>query len=178
MLNAADLTIHEMTHDVIKHTNGAEGGTNDQAGSVNEGLADVMAASATRDWKLGEQMYQPDSYYRYMRNIADPTDPRAVMPLWTSMNQYRQAQQAGAVEPHYASGIISNAAYRMQARIGGEAGWQAIQQLFYQTIANNRLGDMSFESTAQGLRYTAAQMWGENSADTQIVNQELANSGL
>ncbi|MBC7645156.1 MAG: M4 family metallopeptidase [Thermoleophilia bacterium] len=178
MLNADDLTIHEMTHGVIKHETGSIGGTADESGSVNEAFADVMAASATRDWKLGESMYTADSDYKYMRNLANPTDTSAVHSLWTTKSQYDQAAVAGTVEEHYASGIISTAAARMQARIGGDAGFQAVEQLFYHTIDDHRMGDMSFAQVAQGLRTTASTLWGTNDMRSQVVNYELQVAGL
>jgi len=161
---------------LIKHETGAIGGTADESGSVNEAFADVIAASATRDWKLGESMYAADSDYKYMRNLADPNDPKAIHTLWTTKGQYDQAVASGTVEEHYASGIISTAAARMQQSIGGEAGFQAVEQLFYHTITDHRMGDMSFAQVAQGLRTTASTMWGSNDARSQALNIAAAGS--
>lgn len=178
MLHAEDLTIHEMTHGIIKHETGSLGGTADEAGSVNEGFADVIAASATRDWKLGESMYASDSDYRYMRNLAQPDDRSAVHTLWTNMDQYRSAAANGTVEEHYASGIISTVAARMQADIGGDAGFQAVEQLYYHTITDHRMGDMSFAQVASGLRTTASSLWGIDDNRTAALERELQAAGL
>lgn len=178
MLYAEDLTIHELTHGIIKAETGALGGTADEAGSVNEGFADVLAAAATRDWRMGESMYSQRSDYRYMRNIASPDDPAAVHGLWTGIDQYRTAERSGSVEEHYASGIISTAAYRIQSRIGGEAGWQAVEQLYYRAVVEDRLGDMTFASTAAALRATAGELWGADSPRSMVVDEELRRAGL
>lgn len=178
MQYADDLTIHELTHGVLDHETGIIGGTADEAGAVSEGLADVMAAAATRDWVIGEGMYATDSSYRAMRNIAAPTDPRAVHGLWTSTAQYRSAVTTGDAEEHYASGIVSTAAYRIQERIGGEAGWQAVESLFYAAITGGRLGSLSFGETATALRAAATQTWGAGSANARIVDEELRRGGM
>lgn len=178
MLYADDLTIHELTHGIIKRETGSIGGTADEAGSVNEGLADVMAASATRDWRMGEGMYSDASDYKYMRNIANPDDPQAVHQLWTSMQQYNDARSSNKVEEHYASGIVSNAAYRIQSRLGGESGWKAVEQVFYHTIQDHRLGTLSFADTAAGLRASASSIFGAQSNEAQVVDEELRRAGL
>ncbi|MCW2922800.1 MAG: Neutral protease precursor [Thermoleophilia bacterium] len=180
MQYAEDLTIHELTHGVIRKETGQLGGEADAAGATNEGIADVMAAAATRDWSLGESMYADDSTYRRMRNIADPNDPTAVHGLWTSMDQVRAKQAGGEeIEEHWASGVISTAAYRVQQRLGGgEAGWKAVEQTFYDTIHSHRLGDMSFEAVASGLRTSAAAVYGQGSAQAQAFDTELRAAGL
>lgn len=178
MLYADDLTIHEITHGVIKAETGSLGGTADESGSVNEAFADVMGAAATRDWRIGEGMYTAKSRYRYMRNIAQPTDSAAVHTLWTSMQQYRDAQQAGSVEEHYASGIISHAAAQTQRQLGGERGWQAVEQVFYRTIDTGRLGDMSFAAAAQGLRTSVQELYGVSSDEYAAFDTSLRQAGL
>ena len=179
MLHADDLAIHELTHGVIRKETGHLGGEADEAGATNEAVADVMAAAATRDWRMGEGMYTADSDYRMMRNIAQPNDPTAVHGLWTDMSEVRRRQRAGEeVEEHWASGVISTAAYRMQTRLGGEDGWQAVERVFYDTIDSNRMGDMSFDAVAAGLRASAAAVYGDGSAVAQVVDEELRRGGL
>lgn len=179
MLHADDLAIHELTHGIIRKETGHLGGDADEAGATNEAIADVMSAAATRDWRIGEGMYAAGSDYRLMRNIADPDDPTAVHGLWTSMEVVREKQQRGEeVEEHWASGVISTAAYRMQQRLGGEAGWQAVERVFYDTIDNGRLGDMSFTAVAAALRTSAAAVYGTGSSVAQVVDQELRRAGL
>lgn len=179
MAYADDLTIHELTHGVINAETGQVGGEADEAGAVNEALADVLAASATRDWRIGEGMYAPDSDYRALRNIADPTDQTAVHGLWTHVSQYEQAVAAGGhAEEHYASGIVSHAAFRMQQRLGGEAGWRAVEQLFYRTVTDGDLGDVRLSDAARALRATAGSMWGSGSVAYVVVDEELRRAGL
>ncbi len=178
MLYADDLTIHEITHGIIKAETGSLGGTADESGSVNEAFADVMGASATRDWRIGEGMYTGQSNYRSMRNIARPNDTAAVHQVWTSMQQYRDAQQTGTVEEHYASGIISHAASQVQMSLGGERGWHAVEQVFYRTIDSGRLGDMSFTTAAQGLRSSALEIYGSSSAEYAAFDSALRQAGL
>lgn len=179
MLYADDLAVHELTHGIIRKETGYLGGGANEQGATNEAIADVMAASATRDWRIGEGMYSAQSDYRLMRNIAQPDDPTAIHGLWTHMSTIRELQSQGReVEEHWASGVLSTAAYRMQQRLGGEAGWQAIEQVFYHTVDNNWLGDMSFASVAAGLRYSAADLYGQGSDVARIVDEELQRGGM
>lgn len=179
MQYADDLTIHELVHGVIRKESGHLGGDANEAGATNEAIADVMAAAATRDWRIGEGMYTSASDYKLMRNIGAPTDPTAVHGLWTSMDEVRANQQrTGEIEEHWASGVLSTAAYRMQQRLGGEQGWQAVEQVFYRTIDANMLGDMSFTAVAQALRLAAAQTYGAGSGPAVVVDEELRRAGL
>jgi hypothetical protein len=179
LYHADDLTIHELTHGIIRKETGQLGGQANEAGATNEGIADVMAASATRDWVLGEGMFASDSNYREMRNIANPDDPTAIHGLWTSVGEVQANTEAGkAPEEHWASGVVSTAAYRIQQRLGGEAGWQAVERVFYDSIDNDRLGDMSFQAVGAGLRASAASVYGAGSAQAQVFDEELRRGGL
>jgi hypothetical protein len=179
LYHADDLTIHELTHGIIRKETGQLGGQANEAGATNEGIADVMAASATRDWVLGEGMFASDSDYREMRNIADPDDPTAIHGLWTSVGEVQAKTKAGeAPEEHWASGVVSTAAYRIQQRLGGEAGWQAVERVFYDSIDNDRLGDMSFQQVGAGLRASAASVYGAGSTQAQVFDEELRRGGL
>ncbi|MBC7460680.1 MAG: M4 family metallopeptidase [Thermoleophilia bacterium] len=178
MLHAEDLAIHELTHGVIRKETGFLGGGADEAGATNEAIADIMGASATRDWTLGESMYGAGSDYRNMRNIANPDDPTSVHGLWTTMDQVRAKQSAGQMEEHWASGVLSTAAYRVQQRIGGDAGWKAVEQVFYNVIDTNKLGDMSFGAVARGARSAADELYGAGSHVSTVVNEELQRGGL
>ena len=55
---------------------------------------------------------------------------------------------------------------------------KAVEQLFYGTIKSGQLGGMSFAETGAALRSTAMQMWGTDSANTAIVNEELQAAGI
>lgn len=179
MLYAEDLAVHELVHGVIRQETGYLGGEADEAGATNEGIADVMAASATRDWSLGESMYAADSDYRRMRNIAQPDDPTAIHGLWTTMAEIEvQRAQTGEAEEHWASGVISTAGYRVQQRLGGEAGWAAVERIFYDAIHSGRLGDMSFGAVASGLRAAAVAQFGAGSPQAQAMDEELRRGGL
>lgn len=179
MQYADDLAIHELTHGIIRKETGHLGGDADESGATNEGIADVMAAAATRDWRIGEGLYGADSAITSMRNIAEPDDPSTVHGLWTSIGQVRENQSAGAgVEEHWASGVVSTAAYRVQQRLGGEAGWQAVEQVFYDTIDNNRLGDMSFNAVAGALRSSAQTLFGPGSEVSIAFDEELQRAGV
>ena len=178
MLYADDLTVHELTHGLIKRETGEIGGTADEAGSVNEAFADVMGAAATRDWRMGEGMYTSDSSYRYMRNIAQPNDPLAVHGLWTTIGAYNDAAAQGRAEEHYGSGVISHAAAVMQQTLGGERGWQAVEQTFYRTIDSHRMGDMSFAAAAAGLRTSVAELYGSSSQEASALDTALRQAGI
>jgi hypothetical protein len=179
MLHADDLAIHELVHGVIRKETGHLGGEADEAGATNEALADVIAASATRDWRIGEDMYTERSDYRTLRDIANPEDPTAIHGLWTSMADVDAAHARGEeVEEHWASGVLSTAAYRVQQRLGGERGWQAVEQVFYGAITGGQLGDMGFDAVASALRSAAASRYGTESTEHQVLDEELRRAGL
>ena len=179
MLHADDLAIHELFHGVIRSQYGVLGGEADEAGATNEAIADVMAASATRDWHIGEKMYTDESDYRLMRNIAQPDDPTAIHGLWTTMDQVREKVASGEeLEEHWASGVVSHAAYQMQQRFAGDDGWQVVEQVFYGAIQDGQLGDMSFGSVASALRASADRRYGVGSSVSQVVDEELRRAGL
>lgn len=178
MLHADDLTIHELTHGVIRKETGALGGEADESGATNEAIADVMAAAATRDWRIGEGVYGTASDYKSMRNIANPSESTAVHGLWTHINEVRNAQATGQAEEHWDSGVVSTAAARMQQRIGGEAGWQVVEQVFYGAMTGGQLGDMSFTTVAAALRSSANGHFGASSYAAQVVDYELGQGGL
>ncbi|MCW2960818.1 MAG: peptidase family protein [Thermoleophilia bacterium] len=178
MLHADDLTIHELTHGVIRKETGALGGEADESGATNEAIADVMAAAATRDWRIGEGVYGPASDYKAMRNIANPAESTAVHGLWTHINEVRNAQATGQAEEHWASGVVSTAAARMQQSLGGDAGWQVVEQVFYGAMTGGQLGDMSFTAVAGALRDSAARNYGTGSRAWQVVDQELRSGGI
>jgi Zn-dependent metalloprotease len=179
MLRADDLAVHELTHGVIRKETGYLGGEADEAGATNEAIADVMGASATRDWTIGEGLYTNASAYRKLRDIAHPDSPDAVHGLWSSMGEARAAQASGKpFEEHWASGILSTAAYRIQQRLGGETGWKAVEQVFYDVIDTNKLGDMSFAAVAKGVRVATAELYGAGSQVSKVVDEELRRSGI
>lgn len=179
MQHADDLAIHELVHGVIRAETGHLGGEADEAGATNEAVADVLAAAATRDWRIGEGMFTAASDYRAMRNIAQPHDPSAIHGLWTSMAEVEQHRSAdGQVEEHWASGVVSTAAQRTQQRIGGERGWAVVERVFYDAVDNGRLGDMSFASVAAGLRASAAATFGIGSEAAVVLDEELRRAGL
>lgn len=179
MQHADDLSIHELTHGVISAETGHYGGEADEAGATNEGISDVMAAAATRDWTIGEGMFTDRSDYRKMRDIANPDDPDAIHGLWTSRAQIAEEAAAGnEFEEHWASGVVSTAAYRVQQRLGGEAGWSAVERVFYDAINGGQLGDMSFDAVAGALRTSAATLYGQGSGQAQAFDEELARGGM
>jgi Zn-dependent metalloprotease len=95
------------------------------------------------------------------------------------MNEVSQREARGEpVQEHWASGVLSTAAYRMQQRIGGEAGWRAVEQVFYDVIDRNMLGDMKFATIAQSVRSAAAQRFGAASPTFAVINEELQRAGL
>lgn len=178
MFAADDLTIHELTHGLIEQETGTLGGSSDELGAVNEALADVIAAAATRDWRIGEALYHRDSKVKLMRNIVDADDATALHPLYKSIAQVQAAKASGQLEEHAASGVLSTALSRVQQRVGGEQGWQAVEQLTYSTIISGQLGTMSFTETAAALRAQAGTLWGAGDPRSQIVDTELRRAGL
>ena len=95
------------------------------------------------------------------------------------MDDVARERAAGReLEEHWASGVVSTAAQRVQSRFGGEEGWKVVENVFYDTIDNARLGDMSFQAVAGALRTSAASVYGEGSAVDEVFDEELRRAGL
>ena len=174
MVRSYDLTVHELAHGIVKAETGNPGGFKDETGAVHEALADLVAAVATRDWEIGEEIFVPHSDVRLLRDISNPGRPDAFHGLHGHIDQYRAAEAAGRVQEHTSSGILSQAAYRFQAA----EGWDALEDLVWDTLEGGQLGDLGFQATADAMRAAAIGRWGEGSSQAASIDRELRQAGL
>lgn len=141
-----DVVVHEYAHSVIAEEVRDEPGHPPKAPTfafhaINEGLADVMAAGATGDWNIAHFRTLNRDETGTGPGVADGKDAVA-----TDLRHLREtisaeadmtpkelaAQGVTSTEPHYASGIVSNAAAEVQRKLG----WDKMSSIFYGVIAN------------------------------------------
>jgi hypothetical protein len=53
-----------------------------------------------------------------------------------------------------------------------------VERVFYDSIDNARLGDMSYAAVGAGLRQSAAAVYGAGSTQAQVFDEELRRGGL
>jgi Zn-dependent metalloprotease len=179
--DSADLVIHELGHSLIHHTTGLddEQGRGGEVNATSEAMADVFAAVVTRDWRIGEDAFAADGPVRQARDLLAPTDPTSFHPMWSSIDEALTALDGGAsFQPYLASGIVSTTFARTQDRIGGEAGWQFIEQVHYGALTTPTWGAGSFAEAASAIREAAVARYGEGDIRVRILDEELRRSGL
>lgn len=140
--------------------------------AVVEGLADVMGAAATRDWTIAGRDPRVDEtvgdapgngtvaidFRRLQRNIDGASSPLAT---------------AFAQEPHFAGGIVSNAAVEVQR----EMGWRPMARIFYGAIDDPRFSTTPTFSDVAALAISAAdRQYGPQAAAT--VRAAFAHNGV
>lgn len=177
-----DVITHEYTHSVISEeiNDGAGAGTPTtwEFDAVNEAIADVMAGVMTKDWDIGG-----------FRDVSVDASGRgsSVDPIATDLRILRRQQaeedalplaeqgriQIPATEPHYASGIVSNAAADVQEQVG----WERTGQIFYDVIHDPTFtGQTGFEDVAKLAESAARDRYGDGTADA--VAGAFARNGV
>jgi bacillolysin len=131
-----DVAGHEMTHGVIQNT--ANLRYQNEAGALNESLADIFGVMIDRDdWQIGEDVIKDRTTFTtgFLRDMANPNNGG------TSINsdgwqpkqvseQYRGSQDNGGV--HINSGIPNRAFYLFATNT--VVGKAKAEQVFYRTL--------------------------------------------
>jgi Zn-dependent metalloprotease len=124
-----DVTAHELTHGVTQFT--AMLDYLNEPGAINEATSDILGESVeyfingTADWKLGEDVYTPNTAgdaLRYMNNpgLDDPQVPDGAPYYFVSSRDYYPDRYTGTYDHggvHFNSGIANLAFYLLS--VGG-----------------------------------------------------------
>lgn len=141
MAAALDVMAHESTHAVLHYGIGDEFSINGDtvADAINEAYADIFACIMTEDesWKMGEDVFDENSSFNCIRDIANPTSTRAKSAFpreeWNALKGALDRSE-NIYEEHRFSHYISHAAYLMKK---SGLSWEELRNLWYQTIHKN-----------------------------------------
>ena len=158
-----DVAAHEMTHAVTEHAARLE--YRWQSGALNESFSDIFASMVDRDdWLIGEDL--PNGP---IRNMEDPTQFNH--PGHTDDFRGMCGDNEGV---HINSGIHNKAYVQVAKAIGKERA----EQIFYRALTTYLKSQSSFEDARSAALQSAIDLFGEDSADYQSVDQGFADVGI
>lgn len=117
--------------------------------AIHEGIADVMGAALTQDWRGPNRDVQKGAgiitdFRQYKAPVSMHSDPK---------NSPREAHAAG--------GIVSDAAVDIQRALG----WEAMERIFYEVVIDDRFTDAAlFRDVARIAIERASQLYGPEAA--------------
>jgi len=188
--SALDIIAHELSHGVIQHE--AALVYADQAGALNESLADVFGSLAKQhqrgqrveqaDWLIGVGLFTDQVAGRALRSMADPgsayDDPllgRDPQPGHMRDFVVTQADNGGV---HINSGIPNRAFHLAAMTLGGHA-WETVGPVWYDTLINRRLErDSDFAAFAELTLATGAERFGTTSREVGAVREAWRAVGV
>lgn len=138
-----------------------------QPHAINEGLSDVMSAAFVQDWNIAG--LQDPSHDDQSRSRA----ATQVATSYRDVERRRREGDSGATEPHHAGGIVSNAAAEVQR----ELGWDAMTEIFYGAMVDERFTDATqFRELAGYAADAAHRLHGADAA--AAVRAAFADNGV
>lgn len=177
---AGDLSVvcHELTHAVVETTAGLR--YRNESGALNEGMADIMGASAvvydsgclkSTSWEIGSECYIAGDALRYMNNPVLDGSSRDYYP-----DRYTGILDNGGV--HWNSGI-ANLAYVLltaggvhpQQKTTGfvkQIGIEQSEMIFYSALANYMTETTDFAQAAVACETAAKELFGEVAANSAM----------
>ena len=187
---AVDVIGHELTHGVTEDEAGLV--YMFQAGALNESLSDVFGSlikqklrnQTTReaDWLIGEGLFTPAVNGTALRSMKAPgtaySDPViGDDPQPDHMSKYVNTyDDNGGV--HINSGIPNRAFQLVADALGGYA-WEKAGRIWYETLRDSALRpNTGFKRFAKLTVSTAARLYGQGSAEQEIVADSWATVGL
>lgn len=187
---ALDVVAHELTHGVIEREAGLVYA--DQAGALNESLADVFGILVKQhhfeqsveesEWLIGEGLLTDRVNGQALRSMANPgsayDDPvLGKDPQPGHMKDFvRTSSDNGGV--HINSGIPNRAFYLAATSLGGFA-WEAAGPIWFDALTDRRLQrDSDFAAFAELTVGCAATRFGDGSQETQAVRRAWIDVGV
>ncbi|MBS9404313.1 M4 family metallopeptidase [Halomonas sp. TRM85114] len=188
--SALDIIAHELSHGVIQHE--AALVYADQAGALNESLADVFGSLAKQhqqgqgveqaDWLIGAELFTDQVAGRALRSMAEPgtayDDPllgRDPQPGHMRDFVLTQADNGGV---HINSGIPNRAFHLAAMTLGGFA-WETVGPVWYDTLINRRLTkDSDFSAFAELTLASGAERFGTTSREVEAVREAWRAVGV
>ncbi|MDT8896526.1 M4 family metallopeptidase [Halomonas sp. I1] len=187
---ALDIIAHELTHGVIQHE--AALVYADQAGALNESLADVFGSLVKQhrqgqdvesaDWLIGEGLFTERVEGRALRSMAAPgtayDDPLLGRdPQPGHMRDFVETRDDnGGV--HINSGIPNRAFHLAAMTLGGHA-WEEAGRVWYDTLVDERLARTSdFAAFAELTLDNAGRRFGTDGRVAHAVREAWRESGV
>ena len=182
-LTSLDTVAHEFTHAVTDYT--ANLAYESQSGALNESFSDVFAVMVDRaNWHLGEGILNcanlPKNHC-WLRDMQDPTlggdfpggdwGQPATMADYVDLPNDRKHDYGGV---HTNSGIPNHTFYlAVQA-----SSKEAMEQVWYRALTSYLTETSDFAAFAEALKASAADLYGDGSAEARAVDQALGEVGL
>ena len=179
LARALDVTAHEMTHGIIAATVNLD--YKNQAGALNESLADVFGCMVDRDdWKMGEDIINALSSYPSgaLRNLQDPHNGGSSKSSasWqpAHMTEYvKTTGDNGGV--HINCGIPNHAAYQIANVIGREK----LEKIYYRVLSSKYINPgAQFIDMRLGAVRAATDLYGETSPEVAAVKDGFSKVGV
>jgi len=169
-----DIIAHELTHGVTSYE--ANLVYQDQSGSLNEAMSDIMATAAEYyvqptkfDWLVGEDVWTPAISGDALRSLADPTiygDP-AHMDDYL----YTTADNGGV---HTNCSIINHAAYLIGSNIGADK----MGEIFYRALTTYMTSSTNFAGARTTCLQAATDLYGAGSTEYNTVANAFTAVGI
>ena len=181
---------HELSHGVIERTAKLE--YLDQAGALNESVADVFGVLAAQyhqhqsaheaDWLIGAHLFTDKVEGRALRSLKAPgtaydDDVLGKDPQPAHMDDYNHtfADNGGV---HINSGIPNHAFYLLATELGGHA-WEVAGRIWYETLTGGGIKrNVDFHGFAQATCAAAVKLHGQRSKQAKAVKHAWQQVGL
>ncbi len=182
--HGSDVIGHELTHGVTQHS--LQLAYTSDAGGLNESLSDCFGSmfrqwrldqdAAHADWLIGKDIMGPAAKakgYTCLRDMADPSDKRALAPQPTKYSQI-----GPGMDPHYTSGP-PNLAFCLACTTLGGKSWESIGQVWYRALTGfGPSPDLKMKTFADRTRTLAGKMYGGNPAVPAAIDKGWKRVGL
>jgi Zn-dependent metalloprotease len=179
---ALDVTAHEMTHGVVEFS--ANLIYEFQSGALNECFADVFGTAvefyyegANGDWLIGEDVTTPNIPGDALRDMQNPSGPKAISKLPGHMNEYRDLPNTeegdwGGVHinvgiPNRAFALASNA-----------IGLDKTEIIYYQALTHYITRSSQFIDARLAMVRVAGEIYGENSVEQNAIKSAFDQVGI
>ncbi len=160
---AKDALTHESTHAVVQYSIGGSFASyyRNAPGAINEGYADIFACLNDKNWTIGEELFDEDSSYTSLRNIATPNDRRACTQgpselsgdYFIDYTRYPYWDHGGV---HTNSLLVSHAAYLMHKN---GLTWDELGKVWYRSMFTGLYSIFSdFHTVRRAVLEAARQM--------------------
>ncbi len=186
---SVDVIGHELTHGVTQYM--ANLNYNQQSGALNESFSDVFGSLVKQrtlnqtadaaDWLIGEGLFTSKVNGVALRSMKAPgtayNDPvLGKDPQPGTMSGYvNTTDDNGGV--HINSGIPNHAFYLAAAAIGGYA-WEKAGRIWYVAGRDKFTSNTDFQGAADLTSQAAGEIYGQNSAEQQAVQNAWAQVGI
>ncbi len=179
---ALDVTAHEMTHGVVEYS--ANLIYEFQSGALNESFADCFGAAVeffaegqNGDWLIGEDVTTPGTPGDALRDMQNPSGPRALSKLPGHMDDYRDLPNTedgdwGGVHinvgiPNRAFALASNA-----------IGLDKTEDIYYRALTNYLTRSSQFVDVRLAAVTVAGDIYGENSVEQNAIKNAYDQVGI